>query len=90
MTEAMTIALIGGAVSLCTAIIPKMIDNHYGMGKDIKEIKSDVSEMKKDTSMNSDMIYQMLDHLATKNNSGEMNRALKDYNDYFRHKEVEK
>lgn len=90
MSEAMMIALVGAGAGMCSAIIPKLIDNHYGIGKDIKEIKNDVQEMKKDTSMNSDMIYQVLDHLATKNNSGEMNRALKDYNSYFRHKEDKK
>lgn len=90
MSEAMAIALVGSISALCSAVIPKLIDNHYGIGKDIKTIKDDVSEMKRDTSMNSDMIYQVLDHLATKNNSGEMNRALKDYNSYFRHKEDKK
>lgn len=90
MSEALTIALVGSVSAIFTAIIPKLIDNHYGIGKDIKCIKEDVSEMKKDTSMNSDMIYQVLDHLATKNNTGEMNRALKDYNSYFRHKEDKK
>ena len=85
MSEAMTIALIGAIVSLGTAIIPKLIDNHYGMGKDIKEIKTDVAMLKKDTMMNSDMIYQMLDHLSTNNNSGGMKSALDKYNEYYRH-----
>lgn len=84
MSEAMTIALIGGAVSLCTAIIPKLIDHTSGIGKDIKDIKNDVSQLKKDTSMNSDMVYQILDHLSSQNNSGEMKRALTEYNKYFR------
>lgn len=85
MSEAMMIALIGGVVSLCTAIIPKMIDNSFGIGQDIKDIKKDVSQLKKDTTMNSDMIYQMLDHLATDNNTGGMKRALDKYNEYYRH-----
>ena len=78
MSEAMSIALIGAIVSLGTAIIPKMMDNHYGMGKDIKDIK-------KDTTMNSDMIYQTLSHLSTNNNTGGMAEALNRYNEYFRH-----
>lgn len=85
MSEAMTIALIGACVSLGTAIIPKLIDNHYGMGKDIKDIKKDVSQLKKDTTMNSDMIYQTLSHLSTNNNTGGMAEALNRYNEYFRH-----
>lgn len=85
MSEAMSIALIGAIVSLGTAIIPKMMDNHYGMGKDIKDIKKDVSQLKKDTTMNSDMIYQTLSHLSTNNNTGGMAEALNRYNEYFRH-----
>lgn len=85
MSEAMQIALVGAIVSLCTAIIPKIIDNHYGMGKDIKDIKTDVSELKDNDKVNGDMIYQMLDHLATNNNTGEMKRALNEYNAHFRH-----
>lgn len=85
MTEALQIAVVGGVISLCTAIIPKLIDNHYGIGKDIKDIKYDVAELKDNDKINGDMIYQMLDHLATENNSGEMKRALNEYNAHFRH-----
>lgn len=85
MSEAMTIALIGSIGALCSAVIPKLIDNHYGIGKDIRDIKTDVSQLKKDTTMNSDMIYQMLDHLSTNNNSGGMKNALDKYNEYYRH-----
>lgn len=85
MSEAMSIALIGGLVSILVAVIPKIIDNHYGMGKDIKDIKTDVVELKDNDKVNGDMIYQILDHLATNNNTGEMKRALNDYNAHFRH-----
>ena len=85
MSEAMTIAMIGAVVSLCTAVIPKMLDNHYGIGKDIKDIKKDVTELKGNDKANGDMIYQMLKHLATNNNTGEMQRALDEYNKHFRH-----
>ena len=85
MSEAMTIALIGGFVSLCTALIPKMIDHKYGIGQDIKQIKEDVSTLKNNDKQNGDMIYQILDHLATNNNSGGMKKALDKYNEYFRH-----
>lgn len=85
MSEAMTIAIIGAIGALCSAIIPKMIDNHYGVGKDIKDIKKDVSELKNNDKQNGDMIYQILDHLATNNNTGGMKVALDKYNEYFRH-----
>ena len=85
MSEAMTIALIGSIGAVCSAIIPKLIDNHYGIGKDIKEIKEDVSQLKKDTTINADMVYQILDHLSTDNNTGGMKSALHKYNEYYRH-----
>ena len=84
MNEAMTIALIGAAASICTAVIPKLIDHKYGIGKDIGEIKKDVSELKSNDATNGDMIYQILDHLATNNNSGGMKAALDKYNKHFR------
>ena len=87
MSEAMTIAIIGCIGALGSAIVPKLIDNHFGIGKDIKDIKQDVCQLKKDTTMNSDMIYQILDHLSTNNNTGGMSKALNKYNEYFRHAE---
>ena len=85
MSDAMIIALIGAGASLLTAVIPKLIDNKAGIGKDIKDIKTDIAELKKNDKQNGDMIYQILDHLATSNNSGEMKRALDQYNEHFRH-----
>lgn len=41
--------------------------------------------MQKDIQMLSDVCYQMLDHMATDNNTGGMKKALDDYNKYNRH-----
>lgn len=80
--------LIAIITSVCTAlstIISKWIDAKSGMAKDVKEIKEDISQLKENDRKNGDMIYQMLDHLATNNNTGGMKKALNDYNAYFRH-----
>lgn len=85
METGVLIALIS---SLCTAlstIISKWIDAKSGMAKDVKDIKDDIAVLKENDQKNGDMIYQVLDHLATNNNTGEMKRALNDYNAYFRH-----
>lgn len=84
MSESLIIAILGGCVSLIVAIVPKIIDYKVGTAKDIRELKNDVRELKEDNKMNSDMIYQMLDHMATSNNTGQMKRALDQYNQYFR------
>ena len=52
----------------------------------IKAYKSMMKPMKEDLLMLSNMTYQMLDHLATNNNSGGMKKALDDFNAYQRKK----
>lgn len=92
MSDAILVAIISGVVSLLINFGSKWLDKKNGLAKDIntlakdiKEIKADVADLKSNDQVNGDMIYQMLDHLATENNTGEMARALKQYNDYFRH-----
>ena len=85
MDNTVLIALISSICTLLSTILSKWIDYKSGMTKDIKDIKEDVSALKKNDEVNGDMIYQMLDHLSTNNNSGQMKRALNDYNSYFRH-----
>ena len=75
MSDTVLVALISGAVSLLINFGSKWLDSKNGIVKDIKEIKNSVAELKDTNSMNSDMIYQILDHLATENNTGEMKRA---------------
>lgn len=84
MSDAIKVAVLSGVFSFMVAVVPKVIDAKSGIAKDVKEIKADILELKKDNKMNSDMIYQMLDHMATSNNSGQMKRALDQYNEYFR------
>lgn len=85
MDATVLIALISGVCTLLSTIISKYIDYKSGLAKNIKDIKDDVSVLKKNDEVNGDMIYQMLDHLSTNNNTGQMKRALNDYNKYFRH-----
>lgn len=85
MSDTVLVALISGAVSLLINFGSKWLDSKNGIVKDIKEIKNSVAELKDTNQMNSDMIYQILDHLATENNTGEMKRALNEYNAHFRH-----
>lgn len=85
MSDTVMVALISGAVTLITNIGFRWIDSKSGMKKDLADIKQDVAELKANDQKNGDMIYQMLDHLSTNNNTGEMKRALDQYNNYFRH-----
>ena len=85
MSDAVTVALISGGISLLVNFGSKWLDRKNGLTKDIEEIKEGVKDLTDSNKMNSDMIYQVLDHLATNNNTGEMKRALDAYNKHFRH-----
>lgn len=52
----------------------------------IKAYKDMMKPMKDDILMLSNMTYQILDHMATNNNSGSMKKALDDFNAYARKK----
>lgn len=45
-----------------------------------------VDDLKAEQEMIADTVYQMLDHMATNNNSGGMRKALDKYNKYYREK----
>lgn len=85
MDNSVLIALITAVCTALSTIISKYIDAKSGMAKDVKEIKENISVLKANDEKNGDMIYQMLDHLATNNNTGGMKKALDDYNTFFRH-----
>ena len=53
--------------------------------KALEPTNEKIDELKENDHKNGDMIYQILDHLASNNNTGEMKRALNEYNQYFRH-----
>lgn len=52
----------------------------------VKAYKDMMKPLKDDILMLSNMTYQMLDHMATNNNSGGMKKALDEFNAYTRKK----
>lgn len=55
----------------------------------IKAYRDMMKPIKEDILMLSNMTYQILDHMATNNNSGGMKQALNDFNAYARKKAQE-
>ncbi len=62
-----------------------------------QEIKNEVSslrdvlgefnkENREENTIQGNMIYEMLDHMATNNNTGNMNRLIKEYSAYYRNR----
>lgn len=92
MSDTVMVAIISGAVSLIINFGSKWLDKKNGLAKDIeilqkgiKDIQADVSTLKENDQKSGDMIYQMLDHMSSNNNTGQMKRALDEYNEYYRH-----
>ena len=84
MSDTVLVAIISGIVSLLVNFGSKWLDRKNGLAADISEIKDAVNDLKDNDGIYGDMVYQMLDHLATNNNTGEMKRALNQYNAFFR------
>jgi gas vesicle protein len=84
-----TVGQIVVAIGAITALwvfadkILKKIDDIFD--RKLKPIKEDITTLKKDITMLSDVSYQMLDHMATNNNTGGMKAVLDKYNEYNRH-----
>lgn len=85
MEAGVLIAIITGAVSLLVAILPKIIDLKFGMRKTLNKLTDDVTHIKEVQGKQGDVIYQMLDHMVTNNNTGRMKACLDDYNSFNRH-----
>lgn len=76
-----------GQVAAAIAVITAFWTFYQKVNKSIKDTFDEkLDPLKKDVEMISDVVYQMLDHMATNNNSGNMKQTLNDYNKYSRHK----
>lgn len=84
------IVAFGGAVwtiiqSIKKIIVSALNDSLKPMQDKIEKIEKNMESLEKNDKQNGDMIYQMLDHMASNNNSGGMKQALNEYNAYYRH-----
>lgn len=76
-----------GQVAAALAVITAFWTFYQKINKSIKDTFDEkLDPLKKDVEMISDVVYQMLDHMATNNNTGAMKQTLNDYNKYSRHK----
>ena len=83
--DLITLAAIIAAVSAIYAVASKPFKSMHDVKDSLEKITETVTDISDDQKMQGDMIYQLLSHAATNNNTGEMQRALNQYNEYFRH-----
>ena len=76
-----------GQIAVALATITAFWTFYQKINKTIKDTFDEkLKPIKDDVGMISDVVYQMLDHMATNNNTGAMKQTLNDYNKYARHK----
>jgi GTP cyclohydrolase III len=83
--DIITLAAIIGAITVVWNFGKKPFDAIKKISTDVESIGSKVDKIQQDQQKQGDMVYQLLSHAATNNNTGEMRRALDEYNEYFRH-----
>ena len=83
--DIITLAAIIGAITVVWSFGKKPFDAIKKISTDVESIGNKVDKIQQDQQKQGDMVYQLLSHAATNNNTGEMQRALDEYNEYFRH-----
>ena len=83
--DLITLAAIIGAITVVWNFGKKPVDAMRQIQNDVTKIGEKVDDIQQDQQKQGDMVYQLLKHAATNNNTGEMQRALDEYNEYFRH-----
>lgn len=80
----------GGATWTIVQAIKKIIvsalkESLMPIQNQLNEMEKNIKVLEQNDKQKADMIYQMLDHMASNNNSGGMKQALNEYNAYYRH-----
>lgn len=84
MTDILTFSALLGALGVIYAIVKKPFEAIRNINNSLNDLKLDMGELKSSVRLHGDMIYAILDHEATNNNTGGMKDALDRYNDAIR------
>lgn len=83
--QIIAVAALIGAVTAIWAVVSKPFKTIKDISDKLTAMDSKIATLSKSVEIQGDMVYQLLDHAATNNNSGEMKRALSDYSAAYRH-----
>lgn len=83
--QILSFAALIGAVGAIWAVVSKPFKAVKDIQNRLEKMDEKMAGISRAVEIQGDMIYQLLDHAATNNNTGEMQRALNQYNATFRH-----
>lgn len=86
--QIITAAPVLGALAAIWAVVSRPLKAFREISDGLKDLGERFTRMERTERLHGDMIYQMLDHMATNNNSGGMKTALDKYNEANRHEEA--
>ena len=82
--DIITLSAIVAAIGVIWTFGKKPFDEMREINNSLDTLKEDMGELKSSVRLHGDMIYAILDHEATNNNTGGMKDALDKYNDAIR------
>lgn len=83
--QILALAALIGAITAIWTVVSKPFRTMKDIGDRLTKMEEKLTKMSRSVEIQGDMVYQLLDHAATQNNTGEMQRALDEYNAVFRH-----
>ena len=83
--QIIAIAALIGAVTAIWAVVSKPFKDLKNISERLDKLDGKISTISRSVEIQGDMVYQLLEHAATNNNTGEMQRALRDYSAAYRH-----
>lgn len=83
--QILAFASLLGALAVIWGVISKPIKAVRDLQDSVTKLTDKVDEIKEVQDMQGDMVYQLLDHAASNNNTGGMRQALERYNEFYRH-----
>ena len=83
--DVITLAAIIAAAGGIYAFISKPFKAVRDLKDSVDSLTEKVDKIKEVQDMQGDMVYQLLDHAASNNNTGGMRQALERYNEFYRH-----
>lgn len=83
--QILAIAGLIGALGVIYGVISKPVKAMKELTDSVEKLTESVADIKETVDMQGDMVYQLLEHASTNNNTGGMADALNRYNEFFRH-----
>lgn len=83
--QLIALAAVISAVGVIWGVASKPFKAMKDISDRLSKMEEKLSKLSRSVEIQGDMVYQLLDHAATNNNTGEMQRCLDQYNATFRH-----